>query len=105
MADEEKEVLTEEEKIRKAREEAYRKQQAKVEKVAHDESSAPKQEQVKIEKPAEEDFSEKHVDSIRFSEEQEEEKRKAKSDYTGADIEILQGLEAVRQRHRRGTSG
>lgn len=98
MADEEKEVLTEEEKIRKAREEAYRKQQAKVEKVAHDESSAPKQEQVKIEKPAEEDFSEKHVDSVRFSEEQEEEKRKAKSDYTGADIEILQGLEAVRQR-------
>ncbi len=98
MADEEKEVLTEEEKIRKAREEAYRKQQEKVEKVAHDESSAPKQEQVKIEKPAEEDFSEKHVDSVRFSEEQEEEKRKAKSDYTGADIEILQGLEAVRQR-------
>ena len=106
MSEEEKkpEELTEEEKRALERQKIYEKQQAKVEKVAKDENVGPKKEEEKKpvveEAPVEENFEEQHVDHIALDEATEEKKMKAKDDYTGADIEILQGLEAVRQRLR-----
>ncbi len=76
-------------------------QKAKVERVAKDEGSvkAPAPEAaIKPEKLATESFDEEHVSHVELSEHQEETAMKAKESYTGADIEILQGLEAVRQR-------
>ncbi len=79
------------------RKKALEKQLKKVEEVAKAEAKQPVQ-QFKQEVVAEEVFDEEHVEHKALSEEQEEEMLKAKEDYTGDDIEILAGLEAVRQR-------
>ncbi len=88
--------MTDEEK-RKAMEAQTEKQRRKVEEVAKAESRAPV-EQHKAEEVPEENFEEEHVEHNELSEAQEEKALKAKEEYTGKDIEILQGLEAVRQR-------
>ncbi len=79
------------------RKKALEKQLKKVEEVAKAEAKQPVQ-QFKQEVVVEEVFDEEHVEHKALSEEQEEEMLKAKEDYTGDDIEILAGLEAVRQR-------
>ncbi len=89
--------LTEEEKKRIETE----KQKAKVEAVAKAEgmSAKPVEEAKKpVEVVPEETFEEEHVEHTALSSEQEAKAMKAKEDYTGKDIEILQGLEAIRQR-------
>ena len=88
--------LSDEERRKKITE----KQKAKVEKVATDEGSTPK---VEVKKPvvetlAEENFNEEHVEHVSLDEQAEEKALKAKEEYTGDDIQILQGLTAVRQR-------
>ena len=102
MSEEIKKELTDEEKRALERQKIYEKQQAKVAKVAADENIGPKadkpEEKKRVEEVKEEVFDEQHVDHVVLDEETEEKKMKAKDDYTGADIEILQGLEAVRQR-------
>jgi hypothetical protein len=82
--------LTEEEKRRR---EAYEKQKAKVEAVAKDESGKKPDTVMAASDEAlpEENFEEAHVDHVDLSEKQEETAMKAKEDYTGKDIEILQG--------------
>lgn len=98
MAEEENTIeLTEEEKRKR---EATEKQRRKVEQVAKDEGDKkPAVEKKAVEEALpEEDFNEEHVSHIELTDKQEETVLKAKEDYTGADIEILQGLEAVRQR-------
>lgn len=100
---EEKETieLSTDEKRALERQKIYEKQQAKVAKVASDENVGPKkaEEKKRVEEaPKEENFDEQHVEHVELDEKTEETKMKAKDDYTGADIEILQGLEAVRQR-------
>lgn len=100
---EEKETieLSTDEKRALERQKIYEKQQAKVAKVASDENVGPKKSEEKKhveEAPKEENFDEQHVEHVELDEKTEETKMKAKDDYTGADIEILQGLEAVRQR-------
>lgn len=100
---EEKETieLSNDEKRALERQKIYEKQQAKVAKVASDENVGPKKTEEKKhveEAPKEENFDEQHVEHVELDEKTEETKMKAKDDYTGADIEILQGLEAVRQR-------
>lgn len=96
MEEKENQELTAEER-RKA---ITEKQKAKVERVAKDESNVKptEQMQIKAEKQEAENFTEEHVDHISLDEKGEEEALKAKEDYTGDDIQILQGLEAVRQR-------
>lgn len=77
-------------------------QRQKVEQVAKDEGlGAKKEEDAKPhldEQPPEEDFDEEHVEHVELDTSTEAKKMKAKEEYTGSDIEILQGLEAVRQR-------
>lgn len=93
--------LTKEEKDEQRRQKMLEKQQAKVAKVAKDEGSLPKKEENKpkaVEVEVAENFEEAHVEHVEMNVKEEEAKMKAKNDYTGADIEILQGLEAVRQR-------
>ncbi len=83
------------------RQKELEKQQKKVAQVASDEQLGGDKKPVEKtveEKPKEEDFEEQHVEHVDMNTAQEEAKMKAKDDYTGADIEILQGLEAVRQR-------
>ena len=91
-----KEVLTDEERRRIQTE----KQKAKIEKLAKDESKrtseAPKP--IHAEVLEEEDFSEESIKHVSLDEGAKEEILKAKDEYTGKDIEILEGLEAVRQR-------
>lgn len=91
-----KEVLTDEERRRIQTE----KQKAKVNQVAKDESKTPAESKPAFvsEKLEEEDFSEEAIEHLALDEESKEKLLKAKDDYTGADIEILEGLEAVRQR-------
>ena len=89
--------MTDEEK-RKALEAATEKQRRKVEEVAKSEAKPAPTEQKKVEETPEENFNEEHVEHNDLSEAQEEKALKAKEEYTGKDIEILQGLEAVRQR-------
>ncbi len=95
MTDEEKELAE------KRALEAERQRQ-KVEQVAKDEGlGAKKEEDAKPhldEQPPEEDFDEEHVEHVELDTSTEAKKMKAKEEYTGSDIEILQGLEAVRQR-------
>ena len=77
------------------------KQKAKVEAVAKAEGSNPtlKANKPKVEEEEKpENFEEEHVSHVSIDESQEEKDLKAKEDYTGKDIEILEGLEAVRQR-------
>jgi DNA gyrase subunit B len=77
------------------------KQRKKVEAVAQAEGSTVKPDAVKkplVEEAKKENFDEEHVEHVTLDEKQEEKAMKAKGDYTGKDIEILQGLEAVRQR-------
>lgn len=95
MEENEKKVA-DEERRRKITE----KQKAKVEKVATDEGSTPKVEVKKavVETLAEENFNEEHVEHVSLDEQDEENALKAKEEYTGDDIQILQGLTAVRQR-------
>lgn len=95
MEENEKKVA-DEERRRKITE----KQKAKVEKVATDEGSTPKVEVKKavVETLAEENFNEEHVEHVSLDEQAEENALKAKEEYTGDDIQILQGLTAVRQR-------
>lgn len=80
------------------RKKAYEKQMKKVEEVAKAEAKPTPQQKPKEEEEKEETFSEEHVEHEKLSEEQEEQMLKAKEDYTGDDIEILDGLEAIRQR-------
>ncbi len=89
--------LTEAEKRRL---EQTKRQKEKVEKVAQDEGSNKPKEEKKavVEAPAEENFNEEHVEHKEISEKDEEKTLQAKEDYTADDIQILQGLEAVRQR-------
>ena len=91
-----KEVLTDEERRRIQTE----KQRAKINQVAKDESKTPSENKpaFTVEKLEEEDFSEESIEHLSLDEEAKEKMLKAKDDYTGADIEILEGLEAVRQR-------
>ncbi len=95
MTDEEKE------QAEKRALEAERQRQ-KVEQVAKDEGlGVKKEEEAKPhldEQPPEEDFEEEHVEHVELDTSTEAKKMKAKEEYTGSDIEILQGLEAVRQR-------
>lgn len=97
MTEEEQKRLTE------IRQKELERQKAKVEKVAKDEGLGPKKEEDKPkpvvqEKLAEENFNEEHVEHKDIDLKEEAKDMKAKEDYTGSDIEILQGLEAVRQR-------
>lgn len=101
--DEENKMLTPEELRALERQKIFERQQAKVAKVTQDENVGGKKEaeekKVSIEEtPVQENFEEQHVDHVEMTTDQEESKMKAKDDYTGADIEILQGLDAVRQR-------
>ena len=89
--------MTDEEK-RKALDLETEKQRRKVEEVAKAEAKAAPAETRKVEEVPEETFDEEHVEHDDLSEAQEEKALKAKEEYTGKDIEILQGLEAVRQR-------
>ena len=91
-----KEVLTDEERRRIQTE----KQKAKVNQVAKDESKNPEEKKPAFvaEKLEEENFNEESIEHLSLDEETKEKILKAKDDYTGADIEILEGLEAVRQR-------
>ena len=88
--------MTEEERRRLAAE----KQRAKVEKVAKDESNAKPEEKKVFEAEVleEENFDSEHVAHVEMNAEETTKAMKAKEEYTGSDIEILQGLEAVRQR-------
>ena len=96
---EETKELTPEEKKALERQKEYERQQKKVAQVAKDENLNQKQEKKPVvEEVAEESFDEQHVEHTEINATQEVEKMRAKDDYTGADIEILQGLEAVRQR-------
>ncbi len=98
MNDENNEVVNEKEL---QRQKELEKQMKKVAQVASDEKLGGDKkptEKVLEEKPKEENFEEQHVEHVDMNTAQEEAKMKAKDDYTGADIEILQGLEAVRQR-------
>lgn len=85
-----------------ARQKELEKQRKKVEKVAKDEgSSKPQNEEkkeVKKEEEVVENFNELHVEHVSMDTEQQEQKMKAAEEYTGDDIEILQGLEAVRRK-------
>ena len=94
---EETKELTEAEK---RRQEAYERQKAKVERVAKDEgSNKPQPEEKKpVEPVKQENFNVEHVEHKDINEETEEKALQAKEDYTADDIQILQGLEAVRQR-------
>ena len=96
MEEKEKNEISAEERRRQITE----KQKAKVEKVAKDESNSKPTNEMKIqaEKKEAEDFSEEHIEHVSLDENSEEKALKAKEEYTGSDIEILQGLEAVRQR-------
>ena len=99
MSENEKKTLSDEERRRLITE----KQKAKIEKVAKDEnlnkSSTDEPKKVVVEeKKEEENFEEVYVEHTTIDEEQEKELLQAKEEYTGKDIEILQGLEAVRQR-------
>ena len=89
--------MTDEEK-RKALDLETEKQRRKVEEVAKAEAKPAPAETRKVEEVPEETFDEEHVEHDDLSEAQEEKALKAKEEYTGKDIEILQGLEAVRQR-------
>ena len=91
-----KEVLTDEERRRIQTE----KQKAKMEKLAKDESKKPVDENKPVftEVLEEENFNEESIEHLSLDETAKEEILKAKDDYTGKDIEILEGLEAVRQR-------
>lgn len=95
MTDEEKEIAARRAAI-------YEKQRAKVEQVAKDENLGPKPaapaQKPKAEVLEEENFDEEHVEHAILDSTSEAENLKAKEEYTGSDIEILQGLEAVRQR-------
>ena len=98
MNDENNEAVSEKELQRQKELEKQMKKVAQVasdEKLGGDRKPAEKSQE---EKPKEENFEEQHVEHIDMNTAQEEAKMKAKDDYTGADIEILQGLEAVRQR-------
>ena len=96
---EETKELTPEEKKALERQKEYERQQKKVAQVAKDENLNQKQEKKPVvEEVVEESFDEQHVEHTEINATQEVEKMRAKDDYTGADIEILQGLEAVRQR-------
>jgi DNA gyrase subunit B len=89
--------MTDEEKLKLETE----RQKKKVEEVAKAEGlGAPKEEQPKkpAEEPVTENFTEEHVDHVELDTAQEAKDMKAKEEYTGKDIEILQGLEAIRQR-------
>lgn len=99
MSEENKE-LTPEELRALERQKQFEKQMQKVAQVAKDEGGEKKEEvkPVVVETPKQEDFDEQHVEHVEMSFDQEAEKMKATDNYTGADIEILQGLEAVRQR-------
>lgn len=89
--------MTDEEKKKKLEAETE-KQRRKVEEVAKSEAKPPVVEKKPEEEVPEETFDEEHVEHNDLSEAQEEKALKAKEEYTGKDIEILQGLEAVRQR-------
>ena len=89
--------MTDEEKKKKLEAETE-KQRRKVEEVAKSEAKPPVAEKKPEEEVPEETFDEEHVEHNDLSEAQEEKALKAKEEYTGKDIEILQGLEAVRQR-------
>jgi DNA gyrase subunit B len=96
--------MTEEEQkaLAEKRAAAAERQRQKVEQVAKDEGLGPKKDEPakpKVEeKPVEETFDEEHVEHVSLDSNSEAKDMKAKEDYTGSDIEILQGLEAVRQR-------
>ena len=89
------EILTDEERRRIQTE----KQKAKIEKLAKDEikKTTPENKPV-VEKLAEENFEEENVTHSFLDEEEKENLLKAKDDYTGKDIQILEGLEAIRER-------
>jgi DNA gyrase subunit B len=76
-------------------------QKRKVEEVAKA-GGGDKKPAEEVKKPVEEekveDFNEEHVNHVSLSTAQEASAMKAKESYTGKDIEILQGLEAIRQR-------
>lgn len=98
---EEKENLTNEQRKALEREKELERQRKKVEKVALDEGSTkPAEEKKEIKKEEEiiETFEEQHVEHVSMDATQQEQKMKADSEYTGDDIEILQGLEAVRRK-------
>ncbi len=99
---EENKTLTPEEERALERQKLYERQQAKVAQVMKDENlgnkKAEEKPQATEDLPSEESFEEQHVEHIDMTLNQVETKMKAKDDYTGADIEILQGLEAVRTR-------
>lgn len=99
---EENKTLTPEEERALERQKLYERQQAKVAQVMKDENLGNKKTEEKPQAtedlPSEESFEEQHVEHIDMTLNQVETKMKAKDDYTGADIEILQGLEAVRTR-------
>ncbi len=80
------------------RRKAYEKQLKKVEEVAKAEAKPALQAKPKAEEEKEELFNEEHVEHVQLSEEQEEQMLKAKEEYTGEDIEILDGLKAIIQR-------
>lgn len=99
MSDEKE--LTQEELKALERQKEYEKQQKKVAKVASDEGSIKSEESEKkpvVEVLPEETFEETHVEHIDMDAAAQEQKMKATKEYTGADIEILQGLEAVRRK-------
>ena len=89
--------MTDDEKLKEETE----RQKHKVEEVAKAEGGDKKPvEAVKSteEEAPKENFSEEHVDHVTLNTTLEAKEMKAKEEYTGKDIEILQGLEAIRQR-------
>ena len=87
-----------EELKRKQLDELAAKQRAKVEAVAKAESNIPAVQTVKKEEEPTEDLEEEHVEHVNLSESDTVEAMQAKEEYTGKDIDILDGLTAIRER-------
>ncbi len=91
--------MSEDEELkRKQLDELAAKQRAKVEAVAKAESNIPAVQAVKKEEEPTEDLEEEHVEHVNLSESETVEALQAKEEYTGKDIDILDGLTAIRER-------
>ncbi len=88
----------EEDAKRKQLDELAAKQRAKVEAVAKAEASTPAAPQIKKEEEPVEELEEEHVEHVKLTETETVEALQAKEEYTGKDIDILDGLTAIRER-------
>ncbi len=90
--------MSEEDEKRKLLDELAEKQRQKVEAVAKAESNTPAAPVIKKEEEPEEILEEEHVEHTDLTEAEAQQALLAKEDYTGKDIDILDGLTAIRER-------